>query len=236
MLERRTFIALVGGTILTWPSSARAGPQDSVATVGVVMGLANDAEAHARAEAFEQGLRKEGWSVGKNLRIEYRFSGGDVGRMQTFAKEFSILKPDCIVGHSTPVVAALLQANRTIPIVFVNVTDPVGSGFVEHGTTQRQCHGVHHFGRHYHRQISLDTYTAGAAPQPSRHRVQPGFRASLGIILSASVRLRGKGILGRTGRRTGPQHCRDRKRHYGPGRKARRRPYCHARQFHGASS
>jgi putative tryptophan/tyrosine transport system substrate-binding protein len=99
-------------------------------TVGVLLGLANDAEAKARVQAFEQGLEREGWSVGKSLWIEYRFAGGDSNAMRAFAKDFAELKPDCILGHSTPVVMALMQATRTIPIVFVSVADPVGSGFV----------------------------------------------------------------------------------------------------------
>jgi putative tryptophan/tyrosine transport system substrate-binding protein len=90
----------------------------------------HDAEAKARVKAFEQGLEREGWSAGQNLRIEYRYAEGDSVRMQALAKELVELKPDCILGHSTPVVTALMQATRTIPIVFVSVTDPVGSGFV----------------------------------------------------------------------------------------------------------
>ena len=96
----------------------------------MLMGLANDAEAHGRSMAFEQGLEREGWSLGQDLRIEYRYAEGDTARMQAFAKELVELKPDCIVGHSTPVVAALKYATRTIPIVFVSVSDPIGSGFV----------------------------------------------------------------------------------------------------------
>jgi putative ABC transport system substrate-binding protein len=80
--------------------------------------------------AFEQGLEGAGWSVGHNLRIEYRYAEGDSARMQAFAKKLVELKPDCIVGHSTPVVTALMHATRTIPIVFVSVSDPIGSGFV----------------------------------------------------------------------------------------------------------
>jgi putative ABC transport system substrate-binding protein len=93
------------------------------------MGLADDSETGVRLKAFEQGLEKEGWSVGHNLRIEYRYAEGDPARMQAFAKELVELKPDCILGHSTPVVTALMNATRTSPIVFVSVSDPVGSGF-----------------------------------------------------------------------------------------------------------
>jgi len=128
-MNRREFIRLLGGALTTEAMPANA-QELRVRTVGVLMGLANDAEAKARVKAFEQGLEREGWSVGQNLRIEYRYAEGDSVRMQALAKELVELKPDCILGHSTPVVTALMQAARTIPIVFVSVTDPVGSGFV----------------------------------------------------------------------------------------------------------
>jgi len=78
------------------------------------MGLADDAEARGRLMAFEQGLEREGWSLGQNLRIEFRYAEGDSVRMQALAKELAELRPDCIVGHSTPVVTALMQATRTL--------------------------------------------------------------------------------------------------------------------------
>lgn len=129
VMERRAFLALVGGTLLHLPFPTNAFSAD-LRTVGVLMGLANDAETQARSRAFEQGLETEGWTVGQNLRIVYRFANGDAGRMQEFANEFVELKVDCILAHSTPVVAALMKATRTIPVVFVSVSDPIGSGFV----------------------------------------------------------------------------------------------------------
>jgi putative ABC transport system substrate-binding protein len=101
-----------------------------VRTVGALMGFANDAEAKARTKAFEKGLESEGWSLGQNLRIEYRYAEGDAARMQAIAQELVELKPDCILAQSTPVTVALMQATRTIPIVFLAVSDPIGSGFV----------------------------------------------------------------------------------------------------------
>ena len=129
-MRRREFIALLGGAITSQPIPANAQLAARVRTVAVLMGLADDAEARSRLMAFEQGLETEGWSVGQNLRIEYRYAEGDSARMQAFAKELVELNPDCIVGHSTPVVTALMHATRTIPIVFVSVSDPIGSGFV----------------------------------------------------------------------------------------------------------
>ncbi|HEY1980177.1 MAG TPA: ABC transporter substrate-binding protein [Xanthobacteraceae bacterium] len=95
------------------------------------MGLADDTEGHARSKAFEQGLEDWGWSVGKDLQIEYRFSGGDVARIQDAANEFAALKLDCVLAQSTPVAEVVVRTIQTTPIVFVAVTDPVGSGFVK---------------------------------------------------------------------------------------------------------
>src|SRR6516162_10604826 len=128
-LKRREFITVLGGALAAQAIPANA-QELRVRTVVVLMGFANDAEAKARVQAFEQGLERQSWSVGQNLRIEYRYAEGDSVRMQALAKELVEVKPDCILGHSTPVVTALMQATRTIPIVFVSVSDPVGSGFV----------------------------------------------------------------------------------------------------------
>jgi putative tryptophan/tyrosine transport system substrate-binding protein len=127
---RREFIALFGGALADQAIPANAQEPIRVRTVGALMGFANDADAKARTEAFQQGLEREGWSVGHKLRIEYRYAEGDSMRMQALAKELVELKPDCILGQSTPVAAALMRATRTIPIVFVAVSDPIGSGFV----------------------------------------------------------------------------------------------------------
>ena len=129
-MRRREFITLLGGALADQAIPANAQEPVRVRTVGALMGFANDAEAKGRVDAFEQGLEREGWSVGHNLRTEYRYAEGDSARMQALAKELVELKPDCVLGQSTPVTAALMQATRTIPIVFVAVSDPIGSGFV----------------------------------------------------------------------------------------------------------
>jgi putative tryptophan/tyrosine transport system substrate-binding protein len=129
-IKRRDFIKLLSGTAATWPFAAHAQQSDRVRRVGVLIGIANDAESRARIAAFEQGLEKLGWQAGRNLQIEYRFAYGDLDRMRTLAKELVDLRPDVILAHSTPVTGALLRLTRTIPIVFVVVSDPVGSGFV----------------------------------------------------------------------------------------------------------
>jgi putative ABC transport system substrate-binding protein len=128
--ERRAFLASFSAALAVHPKSTHAQQASRLRTIAVLMGLANDAETQARAKALEQGLANKGWIVGQNLRIEYRFAASDTERMVSFSKELVALQPDIIIGHSTPVVAALIQATQTIPIVFVVVGDPVGSGFV----------------------------------------------------------------------------------------------------------
>jgi putative ABC transport system substrate-binding protein len=128
--KRRAFLASLSAALAVPPKSTHAQQASRLRTIAVLMGLANDAETQARAKALEQGLANKGWIVGQNLRIEYRFAASDAERMVSFSKELVALQPDIIIGHSTPVVAALIQATRKIPIVFVVVGDPVGSGFV----------------------------------------------------------------------------------------------------------
>jgi len=129
-VRRRKFIAVLSGALVGRAIPAYAQQATRTYRVGALLGLGNDVETQARITAFERGLEAEGWSVGKSLRIEHRFAGGDSDTMRAFAKELAELKPDCILGHSTPVVTALMEATRTIPIVFVSVSDPIGSGFV----------------------------------------------------------------------------------------------------------
>lgn len=125
---RRQFLTLLGGAAL---SSAHAQPREEPPTVAVLMGLDNDAEAQVRIRAFEKGLENEGWTPDQNIRLVYRFAAGDAGRIRNLAQEVVRMQPNLIVGHSTPVVAELVKATQKIPIVFVVVADPVGSGFAK---------------------------------------------------------------------------------------------------------
>lgn len=129
-LKRRAFVATLSAALAMRSIPTNAQQATRLRTVGVLMGLDDDAETQARGKAIEQGLAKRGWTVGQNLHIEYRFAAGDVERMLSLSKELVALHPDVIIGHSTPVIAALLKVTHTIPIVFVVVADPVGSGFV----------------------------------------------------------------------------------------------------------
>jgi putative ABC transport system substrate-binding protein len=129
-MKRRELITLLGGAAVAWPLAARAQQSERVRRIGVLMGVANDQEGQSRVRSLETGLQDLGWWNGRNLQIEYRWAEGDLDRMRAFAKELVGLVPELIVAGNTPVVAALMQQTRTIPIVFVMVSDPVGSGLV----------------------------------------------------------------------------------------------------------
>jgi putative ABC transport system substrate-binding protein len=130
-IERRKFLATLGGAAVTWPLAARAQQGERMRRVAVLMAFAeDDQETKARLAAFRQALQTLGWIEGRNIHIDYRFAGGDPARVQAYVAELVNAAPDLIVGHSTPVAAALKQATSTIPIVFAAVNDPLGQGFV----------------------------------------------------------------------------------------------------------
>ena len=130
-MRRREFIAGLGSAV-AWPLAARAQQPERVRHVGVLMNVVQeDPGGPADVMAFRQGLAELGWIEGRNIDIEFRWPGGDIDRVQTFAKELVGLRPDVLIGRSTPTTAALKQETSTIPIIFVNVTEPVEQGFVQ---------------------------------------------------------------------------------------------------------
>ena len=130
-MQRREFIMLLGGAAAAWPLAARAQQPQQIRRIGVLMGWnETDREAQSNLAAFVQALQQLGWTDGRNMRIDYRWSNGDVNRMQISSKELVGSAPDAILAHTTPVTAALQRETRTVPIVFVLVSDPVGEGFV----------------------------------------------------------------------------------------------------------
>ena len=129
-MKRREFITLLGGAA-AWPLAARAQQRERVRRIGVFMpGVADDPEYQARNAAFLQGLGELGWIVGRNVRIEYRWGAGDVERYRTIAAELVALAPDVVVALGYSTVSALQKASRSVPIVFANVTDPVGGSLI----------------------------------------------------------------------------------------------------------
>ncbi len=130
-MRRRAFIALLGGAAAAWPLAARAQQPDRMRRIGVLLALAaSDPEGQARIASFKRELAKLGWTEGRNIRIDDRWPGADVGQIERTAAELVALAPDVIFINSQPAFDAMRQATRTIPVVFVQVTDPVASGLL----------------------------------------------------------------------------------------------------------
>jgi putative ABC transport system substrate-binding protein len=130
-LKRREFIALLGGAAAAWPLAARAQQGERMRRIGVLITLAaDDPEAQARVGAFLQGMQEFGWTLGRNVRIDYRWAR-DVNSISRYATELVALAPDVILANANPSVVALQRATPSVPIVFVAVTDPVAASFVE---------------------------------------------------------------------------------------------------------
>jgi putative tryptophan/tyrosine transport system substrate-binding protein len=131
-VNRRDLIALFGSTAAAWSVRARAQQPDRIRRIGVLTAIgADDPEGQVRLTAFVQGLQKLGWTVGQNVRIDYRWGGSNADDTRKYAAELVALAPDVILAQSSASVAPLLLATRTIPVVFTTVADPVGAGFVE---------------------------------------------------------------------------------------------------------
>jgi putative tryptophan/tyrosine transport system substrate-binding protein len=130
-MRRRNFIALLGGAAAAWPLTARAQQGEQMRRIGVLMNLAaDDLEGQARIAAFHQGLQESGWTIGRNVRVDVRWETGDADRIRRYAAELVALAPDIILASAAAAMVAVQQASRTVPIVFVNIIDPVGAGYV----------------------------------------------------------------------------------------------------------
>jgi len=132
-MRRREFISLLGGAVAAWPLSARAQQPERMRRIGVLAGgaLETDADTQERNAAFVKGLEQLGWIDGRNVRIDYRYGLGNTVNVRKYAAELIALAPDVVLVSGAFPLAPLLQATRTVPIVFVAVADPVGAGFVE---------------------------------------------------------------------------------------------------------
>ena len=130
-IRRRNFITLAASASVAWALAVHAQQMERIRRIGVLMGDArDDPETKARLAAFRDGLLRLGWSEGRNVRIEYRFAADQPDQFQLLAKELVSLQPDVLLAYATPAAAAFQRETRTIPIVFVSVSDPVGSGLV----------------------------------------------------------------------------------------------------------
>jgi putative ABC transport system substrate-binding protein len=130
-MKRREFFSVLGGAAAVWPLAARAQQSGQVRRVSMLIGGSESGlEYRAWVAAFVQGLAQLGWTDGRNLRLDVRWTDGSIERARAFAKELAELQPDVILAATTPVTVALKREIRTIPIVFTVVSDPVGAGFV----------------------------------------------------------------------------------------------------------
>jgi putative tryptophan/tyrosine transport system substrate-binding protein len=130
-LKRREFITLLGAAA-AWPLAARAQQRERMRLIGMLLpGTADDLQYQARVGAFLQGMQEAGWIIGRNIRIDTRWATTNAVDIRTQATELAALAPDVILAYGASTVGALLQATRTVPIVFPGVVDPVGAGFVD---------------------------------------------------------------------------------------------------------
>ena len=130
-MRRRGFITLLGGAAVAWPLAVRAQQEATLRRIGVLIQVAEgDPQARIEVATFLRGLQELGWIEGRNLRIDTRWGGGDADRIRKYAAELVALAPEVVLAPGGTVVGALQQASRTVPVVFVNVTDPVGRGYV----------------------------------------------------------------------------------------------------------
>jgi len=130
-MQRRDFITLLGGAAVSWPLKARAQQPERVRRVGALMPFsADDTEAKAIVAAIRQGLEELGWTDGRNIRIDYRWGGRNVERTRAYAVELVGLSPDLIFAFFNAQLAPLSRETRTIPIIFVGASDPIGAGYV----------------------------------------------------------------------------------------------------------
>src|SRR5260370_2003439 len=164
--RRREFISLLGAAAAAWPRAARAQQGERMQRIGVLEPIAvDDPEALARVTAFAQGLHQLGWTASRNVRIDYRWGAGDADRLRGEAAAVVAAAPAMIIANSTPVLSELRKQSTTLPMVFVQVTDPVGSGFVPNLTRPGgNLTGFTNF------EPSIDQVRVGHQPQNCKNR------------------------------------------------------------------
>src|SRR5712671_3023032 len=131
-MRRREFLGVLGAAATVWPLAARAQERERMRRIGVLLpATADDPEFQARVGAFLQGLALLGWTIGRNVRIDIRWATANAADIRRHAAELAALAPDVILAHGASSVGPLLQATRTVPIVFPVISDPVAAGFVD---------------------------------------------------------------------------------------------------------
>jgi putative ABC transport system substrate-binding protein len=131
-MRRREFVTLLGGAAAAWPLAARAQQPERMRRIGILLpAAADDTEFQTRIGAFLQGLQQLGWTIGRNVRIDTRWAGANAVEVRKHAAELAALAPEVILAYGSSALGPLLQATRTVPIVFAGVADPVGAGFVD---------------------------------------------------------------------------------------------------------
>ncbi len=229
-MRRREFIAALSSAVVAWPCVVAAQQTGRMRRIGVLMSLdENDPEGKAQLSGFTQGLSELGWTNGSNLRMEVRWGGGDINQIRAFAKELVAAQPDLILSQGTPVTAALQRETRTIPIVFVVVTDPVGEGFVA-GLPLPGGNITGFITSEAAMGSKLLDLLLDIAPrhQPCRHAVQSRHCSWRREILSRRFRGCCPIIQSCADRGTRSERCRNRSRRNIPWTRARRRSHCHA--------
>src|SRR6516164_783470 len=166
-MKRRAFITLLGGAVAGWPLAARAQQPGGRRRLAVLMATAaDDPESRKRLFALLQSMQQLGWVEGRNLRIDIRWAAGNTDDTRKYAAELIALTPDIILAAGSLALGPLLQATRTIPIVFTHVPDPVGAGFVDSMAQRGRLHRSHPQGRKAGGPAGSAVHKARASGQP----------------------------------------------------------------------
>src|SRR5262249_55547784 len=176
-MKRREFITLLGCWAATWPIAARAQQSDRMRRIAMLMlNAEDDPEGQARVAAFRQGLQALGWTEGKNLRIDWNWTAGDVERIRSDVRELAAHPPDIIVANGRPILSEAVQVIHSIPIVFVLVNDPVGEGFIfQSGASWRQRYRLYLLRVHHVWKVAGAAQKGCACGQARQLHLQSGY-------------------------------------------------------------
>jgi ABC transporter substrate binding protein len=224
-MKRREFIILLGGAAAAWPLAAQAQQAEQMRRVGVLIAASeDDPDMRSRLAGFRQGLERLGWADGRNLRVDYVFAGGQPERFRPLARELIARKPDVLFAQTPTAVAAMQRETREIPIVFADVSDPVGPGFIASlAATRWQSHRRHIVRGEHHRQMAGDAQGDRARPRARRFAGQSQDK----LVRLLQAGRRSDGALTRD--RAGAQSGGDRRRYRGISQAGRLADWCFRR-------